>query len=177
MKPLVAPILLLLAAVANLNVVLSFSPQPKLIRQHHHGAQQQRTTIAPSTFLQYSMNKHELNNFGDWVNRGRTTNNTVSEEETFDLSKALQERQEQIQRGIGRRYVVIAPTLNVQSTISYPPPATLTTDNKFVVRTLERGDIFISNDKLGKYWIKHDEGGWSYVWQREGGMAVELIQE
>lgn len=87
-----------------------------------------------------------------------------------DVSKALTERQQALRRGIGRRFVVRSP-LPVHSSIMGGP---FETDN--VVGTLQGGQIVTSVDRIGKFWIKHDAGGWSYV-KQNGVISVEFIKE
>ena len=92
---------------------------------------------------------------------------------------SLYARQEALEQGIGKRYVVrtMYGFLNVHSSYMDGPYATGN-----IVRSLKEGDIVTStarNVTLGfppEHWISHDQGGWS-VAQFAGFTWLKEIQE
>lgn len=101
-----------------------------------------------------------------WIGQPETTTETKS------IAKALENRQEELKRGIGKRYVVRTQQgfLNVHSDISKGPYAT---DN--IIKHLYDGDIVISQNRIGD-WIKHDKGGWSIA-RHDGFLWLQEVRE
>jgi hypothetical protein len=105
---------------------------------------------------------------GCWIGQPSTTENGATEN---SLHKALEERQEELKRGIGRRFVVRTQRgfLNVHSCMSMGP---FCTDN--IVKQLSDGDIITSKNIVGS-WIQHEEG-WSIA-RYEGFTFLQPVKE
>lgn len=106
-----------------------------------------------------------------WIGGGRTETET-SNDSVESLHKLLAERQDELRRGIGKRFVVRTQKgfLNVHRSFEGGP---YRTDN--IVRRLEDGDVVTSIDRI-QDWIKHDAGGWSIA-KFEGFVWLQPIDE
>lgn len=122
--------------------------------------------------------------------RSNTTTTTVAEENKDELYRdmqawakfepkckdndslqaALRVRQDELKRGIGLRYVVRGPAVKIHSSMTDGPYCT-----ENIVGFLQEGDIVTSKDRIGKYWIKHDQG-WTYTY-RDGGVMFQPIKQ
>ena len=88
------------------------------------------------------------------------------------LLESLAARKEQLEKGIGKRYLVRTQKgfLNVHKT---PEDGPYATDN--IVNQLVEGQVVTSLDRVGD-WIQHDAGGWSI--SSFGGFTwLEPLQE
>jgi hypothetical protein len=99
----------------------------------------------------------------------------VYQDETSDSTnfyRALQERQDTLKNGIGKRY--IARTQKGFLNIHYEPTDPYHTDN--IVGQLEEGQVVTSTGHMRGVWIPHDGGGWSI--SKFGGFTwLEPIDE
>lgn len=86
------------------------------------------------------------------------------------ISKALKNRQKDLQQGIGKRYMVRTQHgfLNVHSDTS----SVYDIDN--VVGRLEEGQIVTSIGPDKGEWVKHNEGGWSIRFYEGFTWLVEI---
>lgn len=107
------------------------------------------------------------------------SDDVASPSSSSDLLASLHARQKDLERGIGKRYVVrtMIGFLNVHSSYMDGPYET-----KNIVRSLSEGTIITStgpNVTIGfppEQWIPHDNGGWS-VAKFRGYTWLEEIQE
>lgn len=95
-----------------------------------------------------------------------------TEQEVDSFYKALEERKEELKRGIGKRYIVRTQKgfLNVHSDISKGPYATHN-----IVGKLHDGDIVTSVNRIGD-WVRHDKGGWSMA-RHDGFLWLQPLKE
>lgn len=108
--------------------------------------------------------------YGAWLHGGHPPTG-AKEHDVDPLHKALQERKEELKRGIGKRFVVRTQRgfLNVHSCMSLGPFAT---DN--IVTKLRDGDIITSKNIIGS-WIQHEQG-WSIA-RFEGFVFLQPVEE
>jgi hypothetical protein len=94
---------------------------------------------------------------------------------SFDASsffKSLQERQDALKQGIGKRYI----TRTQKGFLNVHYEATDPFDASNIVNQLKDGDIVTSTGPSRGLWIPHDGGGWSI--SRFGGFTwLEPIEE
>ncbi|CAB9520247.1 expressed unknown protein [Seminavis robusta] len=169
--PMLVMMVMMVVMMMTLVVVDGFAPScvTSVVGMRTASSSQLLAMVSNSTGTS-SMSTSNNNNqvqvdFGQWASFEPACKENTS------LQASLKARQDELKRGIGRRYVILASELHVHSSISGGPQQT---DN--VVATLKRGDIVTSQDRIGKYWVKHDAGGWSYTW-KEGNYVLQLIQE
>ena len=126
-------------------------------------------TVSFSVFPRISCERRWSSRLGLLEEDGWIGQPTMEEDAVVDSStclyKSLQERQDELKRGIGKRFVVRTQKgfLNVHSSLEYGPFAT---DN--IVCQLEDGQVVTSIDRIGA-WVRHDQGGWSIA--RYGGFV------
>lgn len=103
-----------------------------------------------------------------WIGQPTTLDGATEES---SLHKALEERREELKRGIGRRFVVRTQRgfLNVHSCMSKGP---FCMDN--IVQQLSDGDVITSKNIIGS-WIQH-EHGWSIA-RYQGFVFLEPVEE
>jgi hypothetical protein len=107
--------------------------------------------------------------YGAWLGGHQPA---AKEEHVMDpLHKELYKRNEELKRGIGKRFVVQTQRdfLNAHSTMSLGPFATSN-----IVTKLRDGDIITSKNIIGS-WIQHEKG-WS-VAKYEGFVFLQPIDE
>jgi hypothetical protein len=122
------------------------------------------SVLPRASYQRHSSSRLNLLEDDDWIGQPTIDKDTVVDTST-SLHKSLQDRQDELKRGIGRRFVVRTQKgfLNVHSSLENGPFAT---DN--IVRQLEDGQVVTSVDRIGA-WVRHDQGGWSI--SRYGGFV------
>ncbi len=122
---------------------------------HYHGEEHMNSYVLMSA-----------GNAGEEYDGLADTNSDGNESSDTDLWTELNKRKDQLELGIGKRYVVRTTNgfLNVHSDPSDP----FALDN--IVDQLLDGDIVTSVGPNKGHWVRHDRGGWSisvysgFVW-------------